>query len=183
MTDPVLFVLSVLTLLSTPGPTNTLLAASGAVVGVRRSLPLLVGELTGYLAAILAIRLALEPFFENPVISIGFKVVVALYLAFTAIRLWKVPVATSRSVVKTRNVFATTLLNPKAFIFAIGVIPNDAAHVAPYFAGFSACVVTVGFLWLVFGQVAGAQFGLLVPRIASVALGGFASLIIVSIVS
>lgn len=183
MTDPVLFVLSVLTLLCTPGPTNTLLATSGAVVGVRRSLPLLLAELVGYLFAILTIRLALKPFFETPSISVGFKVLVALYLAYTAIKLWTVPAATARSVVRTWNVFATTLLNPKAFVFAIGIIPNDAIHVAPYFAAFSTCVTTVGFLWLVFGRVAGAQFGLLVPRIASVALGGFASLIIVSIVS
>ena len=61
MTDPLLFILAVLTILGTPGPTNTLLATGGAVDGVGRSLPLLLGELTGYLVAIAVIRVVLGP--------------------------------------------------------------------------------------------------------------------------
>ncbi|MFY8031875.1 MAG: hypothetical protein ACOVO5_08585 [Devosia sp.] len=47
MTDPLLFLAAVLTLLGTPGPTNTLLATAGATAGVRRSLPRLLGVLGG----------------------------------------------------------------------------------------------------------------------------------------
>nr|HML44513.1 lysine transporter LysE [Hyphomicrobium zavarzinii] len=48
MHDPIAFSLAVLAILGTPGPTNTLLAASGALVGWRRSLPLIGAEGEGF---------------------------------------------------------------------------------------------------------------------------------------
>ena len=61
MTEPLAFILAVLGLLATPGPTNTLLAASGAAVGLRRSLHLIPAEVSGYLCSILALALVLGP--------------------------------------------------------------------------------------------------------------------------
>jgi threonine/homoserine/homoserine lactone efflux protein len=181
VTDPFLFALSVLTLLGTPGPTNTLLATSGAVVGPRRSLPLLAGELTGYLLAIVIIRLSLGTVLATePMVGSILKVFVALYLIFVALKLWSVPiVAAIPSIVKTSSVFTTTLCNPKAFIFALYIIPHE--HPVPYLIAFSGCVVVVGFMWTVFGHLAGSKHSTLVPRLALVALGSFAGLILISI--
>ncbi|HZF76664.1 MAG TPA: lysine transporter LysE, partial [Acetobacteraceae bacterium] len=61
MQDPVLFALAVLFILGTPGPTNTLLATSGATAGFRRSLILLPAEAAGYGISILTLGLVLGP--------------------------------------------------------------------------------------------------------------------------
>ena len=59
--DVLPFVAGTVSLLAIPGPTNTLLAASGASVGWSRSLHLLAAELGGYMLAILALRALLAP--------------------------------------------------------------------------------------------------------------------------
>lgn len=48
------FIGLVITILFTPGPTNTLLASSGVQVGVRKSLLLIPAEALGYIVAITA---------------------------------------------------------------------------------------------------------------------------------
>jgi len=65
MHDPVSFTLAVLALLVTPGPTNTLLAASGAIAGLARSMRLIPAELCGYLAAIATLLFIADPAIEN----------------------------------------------------------------------------------------------------------------------
>jgi len=68
--DRIAFAAAALSLLATPGPTNTLLATSGAKVGLRRSLPLLGAELGGYLLAILLLRALIGPLMAaNPVFA------------------------------------------------------------------------------------------------------------------
>jgi threonine/homoserine/homoserine lactone efflux protein len=49
-----LLAVGIIVVLITPGPTNTLLAAAGLRHGVRPSLPLIAGELAGYLVSISA---------------------------------------------------------------------------------------------------------------------------------
>jgi threonine/homoserine/homoserine lactone efflux protein len=187
MTDPLLYILAVLTILGTPGPTNTLLATSGAMVGWRRSLPLLIGELGGYLIAIAVIRFVLGPVVAAyPSLAIALKLIVAGYLAWIAVRLWiKGARLTERDrPVTLSGVFVTTLLNPKALIFAISVIPTTSPQLAWYIAGFAVMVLGAGFSWILVGTLVGTTAGErhagLVPRVASVALAGFAGLLVAS---
>ena len=186
MTNAYLFLLAVLTVLATPGPTNTLLASGSAVAGIRASLPLLLAELAGYLIAVDLVGFLLRPLLAaQPVIGTALKIVVALYLAYMAIQLWRrTGQATSgQAVVTWRGVFIATLLNPKGLIFALAIIPFGRPEVPFYLLAFGLSVVAVGFLWLVAGHLIGAAAGerrRLVPRIASVALVGFAGLIAAS---
>ena len=187
MTDPTLFILAVLTLLSTPGPTNTLLATSGATLGVSRSLSLLVGELTGYLVAITAVRVVLGPIIQaHPWVGVALKIAVVTYLGWVAVRLWREKAAlTDAGTVSARSVFITTLLNPKSLFFALSIIPAEHPALALYFAAFAIAVPSVGLCWIVVGRALGAaagkQHGGLIRRVASVALVGFAGLIAASV--
>lgn len=187
MTDPLLFMLAVLTLLGTPGPTNTLLATSGAVVGIRKSLVLLAGELSGYLVAVAAIRIVLGPIFAAyPLIGSALKIAVAIYLGWIAVKLWRrgARLAAPASAVTLPNVLVTTLLNPKALIFALSIIPMEHPQLIWFFVAYAISVVCVGFCWILIGRAIGATAGErhagVVPRIASLALVGFAGLIFAS---
>jgi threonine/homoserine/homoserine lactone efflux protein len=90
MQNPLLFLLTVLAILGTPGPTNTLLATSGASIGARASLPLLQAEACGYVISILVLGLVLGPVVAaSPVISIVLRLAVGGYLFFLAVGLWR----------------------------------------------------------------------------------------------
>jgi threonine/homoserine/homoserine lactone efflux protein len=177
----------VLTILATPGPTNTLLATSGAMIGLRHSLILIPAETAGYLASILTVGLAAGPFAASqPIVARTLQVAVGVYLLWVAWRLWRrgTALAPSGRLVTPGQVFMTTLLNPKALIFALGVVPFGAAPVGPYLAGFVLLLVTVAALWIAGGAmlaraaVAGGSHPGIVPRAGAVVVAGFALLLI-----
>jgi threonine/homoserine/homoserine lactone efflux protein len=185
VTDPILSLLAGAAILAAPGPTNTLLATSGASVGISRSWRLLLAAVVGYVIAIIAIRVALAPLLAAyPAIGITLRIAVALYLVWIAIKLWRQPLvldADARSITFT-NVFVTTLLNPKALIFALTILPQEnAPTLLWYVAVFVATVVVTGGGWIVLGCLlkgaAGARANL-IPKVAAGALVGFAGFIL-----
>jgi threonine/homoserine/homoserine lactone efflux protein len=186
MADPLLYLLAVAMLLATPGPTNTLMATSGATAGIRGSLVLLLAELAGYLIAVEAIRLLLGPVIvAYAPVGVILKVAVSIYLVTVAVRLWRRPAGATAGgrTVSFANVFTTTLLNPKGLIFALTIIPQQAPGLLGYFAAFAAEVLVFGFAWIAagagLGLVAGTRSGAL-PKLASGALVLFAGYIAVS---
>jgi len=187
MSDPVLFALAVVAILATPGPTNTLLATSGAAGGLRRSLPLVPAELAGYLIAIATIGFLVTPIVSNvPALTTVLQLSVAVNLAFLAAKLWRRGTAefVGRRIVGPSDVFVTTLLNPKALIFATGVIPLHQPDSAGYVAAFCAAVVCISVGWIGVGVAIGrgTHLGLassIVPRIGAAAIGIFAALLMV----
>ena len=178
--EPAAFVLASLTLLATPGPTNTLLATSGAGVGVRRSLPLLVAEFGGYVLAIsLLIGLVGPVVAAAPVVGTALRLAAALYLLYLAAKLWQkgVEMPADETSVTFVNVFVTTLLNPKAIIFAFTLLPADLALTAlvPWMAGLSLMIAVVGGIWIAAGASLRRGFAGIVPsrigyRLSAVAL-------------
>ena len=118
-------------------------------------------------------------------IGTGLKLAVALYLAYAAVRLWRRAgqPAASTTAVSWSSVFAATLLNPKGLIFAVGIIPFGQPQLPGYLLAFALLIPSAGARWLVAGHLIGAAAGTrrrFVPRIASVALAGFAGLIAAS---
>jgi threonine/homoserine/homoserine lactone efflux protein len=122
-----------------------------------------------------------------PALGTVLSAVVCVYFLYLACRLWhhgdlEVPEARP---VTVRGVFLTTVLNPKALIFAFTLLPSDPsltwAGVVPWLGGLSVLIVTVGACWIAIGaslrcgapQV-GAQLGC---RAGSVALVLFAGVI------
>ena len=190
MENPVLFALAVLAVLGTPGPTNTLLATAGATGGLRCSLPLIPAEAAGYTISILTLGLALGPVIaEAPLLAGVLRVSVGVYLLLLALRLWRRsdPALATGAVVTPRQVFVTTLLNPKAIVFALGVVPFGAGRGVwpPYMLGFLLLLTSVSVAWIAAGGMLGGAagrrgWGGAVPRIGAAAVGGFAILLLVT---
>ena len=183
MTEPLAFILAILGLLATPGPTNTLLAASGAAVGLRRSLHLIPAEVSGYLCSILVLALVLGPVAQTwPLFGSALRFCCALWLAYLAWRHWTAAAehGVEARAVPFSRVFVTTLLNPKALIFAFAIIPHlaegNGVAALPYLAGLSALIVAVGTTWIGIGAaltVVGARHRW-VQRVNAAVLGVFA---------
>ncbi len=187
MQNPAIFVLTVLAILGTPGPTNTLLATAGASVGIRRALVLMPAESAGYLIAILFIGLVLGPIVAAmPVVATTLRILVAAYLLLLAVQLWRrgaAIVTAQQTPITPRQVFVTTLLNPKSIIFALGVIPFGAPYLVAYFVGFVALVLSCALCWITAGAMMGRVAhatgrASVVPRVGASAIGVFAVLLL-----
>ena len=193
MLDPLAFTLVALTLLLTPGPTNTLLLTSGMVAGWRRSLGLAVAEISGYTAAIFLLAVGIGPLVQAfPALALGLKIIAASYLLSVAILLWKrggVEVEL-RAPLEFRHAFVTTLFNPKAFIFAFFVIPHlfdgRRSEALPYLLSLGAMILTAGLAWITAGAlisipVSKTRTGGIAQRVGAVAQFSFAAALLSSV--
>ncbi|UEM03113.1 LysE family translocator [Skermanella rosea] len=188
MTDPIAFVLAVIGLLATPGPTNTLLAASGAAVGFRRSLHLILAEAAGYLCSILVLAVMLGPATQTwPSFNATLRILCGAYLAYLAWRHWSA-VMDGMEVrpVPFARVYVTTLLNPKALVLAFTVVPHLGsgafAAAAPYLAGLVGLIVLLASCWITVGTrltagASGRSRQRWVQRVSAGVLGLFAVII------
>ena len=147
-------------LLAVPGPTNTLLATSGAGIGFARSLHLLVAETAGYLLAIALLRLALGPIvMDIPLAAVVLRVAVTIYILCLAVMLWRVNTCEVRdgAPVAFGQVLLTTLLNPKALVFAFLLLPLQAGplELLPWLGVIALQILTAGAGWIILGAALG----------------------------
>jgi threonine/homoserine/homoserine lactone efflux protein len=177
MQDPLLFTLTVLAILGTPGPTNTLLATASALVGVRRSLPLILAELSGYLLAIAVLHAVFGSLLaQHPAIATVLRALVAVYLLAAAYEVWnrREVLGGPPSGIRFERVFVTTLLNPKAIVFAFGVMPLSAPNAVVYVLGFAGFVVVAALSWIALGALVGRAArptSRAIPRASAIAVG------------
>ncbi len=114
----------------TPGPNNTMLLASGANFGLRRTLPHMLGSSLGLMLLVLSFGLGLGQVFEQvPVLYTVLRYVGEAYMLYLA---WKIanacaPSRQASALGKPLSFLQATAfqwVNPKAWIMAIGAITN-----------------------------------------------------------
>lgn len=182
------FVLSILALLLTPGPTNTLLAIGGAAQGFRRALPLVAAELSAYLLVVTPLATIAAGFLTAyPMIAIALKACSATWILFLAIRLW-LPQRENLASVSFRSVFVTTLLNPKAIIIGLVIMPHGTlVEIAGSLALFAVLILFASVSWLLFGALGLGRVQSVSPsalrRVASAVLVGFSVLLASSLIA
>lgn len=181
------FLLVVITILLTPGPTNTLLAASGASSGWRASRTLIPMESLGYLVATTLWGVLLRRHLaEHPMLLNAIKLVSAIYIAKLGLDLFRgamiQPDNRQLPPIGGRQLFLATLLNPKAAIFALAIFPlatwGSLITYAAVQGSFIASVIVIGTLWIVFGAaLIGGRLRWLTPerfkRFSAFVLFGF----------
>ena len=121
----------------------------------------------------------------SPLLATGLRLAVGSYLLLLAVRLWRRGGAAlvDGGVVTPRQVFTTTLLNPKAVVFALGVVPFGAPRPHFYLLGFVVMLAVVALCWIgagaALGRAAtGAERAGVVPRIGAAAVAAFALVLV-----
>ena len=183
-THDLLYIASVAALiLAMPGPTNTLLFSSSVARGFSRSLVLVVAELVAYLLAISCWGfLLLKLLNDQAWIATTLKLGAAFYIAYLSLKIWKFEKSlTPESSITSRHVFITTLLNPKAFLFASFVMPPkvfiETAAYFPAMGTFALTMIPVSLGWCLLGHLARSGSGKLPMFSSGVMLRG-ASLVL-----
>jgi threonine/homoserine/homoserine lactone efflux protein len=110
----------------TPGPNNVLLWASGATFGFRRTIPHIAGTALGIGAMALGAAAGIAALVTAfPAIGIAMKVAGSIYLVYLAIQIARSGALQAGVVAHPLSLGAAAtfqLINPKAWIFAIGAV-------------------------------------------------------------
>lgn len=147
---------ALIALLATPGPTNMVLLIAASERGFLKACHLLAVVLSAYLATIIPLSfggghvLAYLPGLK-PLVA----VLAGIWVARLAVKLWQRPAEGQASpAVTNRAVFTTTLLNPKALIIGIVLMPAQTAWVtATNILLFVSVATLASLVWLAAGQV------------------------------
>lgn len=174
----------------TPGPNNTMLMASGANFGLRRTVPHMLGVSLGFLVLVLAVGLGLGGLFSTyPALHDVLKIVGAGYMLWLAWKLATSKGLSSADVDARPQTFlqaaAFQWVNPKAWAMAVGAVTTYTPQ-----AGYVANVVVVASvftlvnlpcvgIWAGFG--AGLRRFLERPEVLRVFNWGMAALLVLSL--
>lgn len=148
------FAAGVFTLLILPGPTNAILAMASQGLTVRRAVVLLATVVFAYLAVVLAASGLAGPFLGNhPAVAQGVKLVSASWVFYLALRLWGAG-SSVVEVVRVRQLAVTTLLNPKALIIGLTMVPSlREASASAAIAALACAVTAASSIWLSVGRI------------------------------
>ena len=161
MIESWLFVLAMIAVLMIPGPTNALLASSAHQQGIPKTSLFIPAQLLGYFYAInlwaLLIHLC-SPVWPNFIHIL--HVCSAVYVVWLAFHLWKASDLEKHNQhhrsIQPRQLFFSTFKNPKALLFAAGVLPietwSNPTNFVLVFALFSLVLLPTVVFWMFFGR-------------------------------
>jgi threonine/homoserine/homoserine lactone efflux protein len=175
---PIETALALLVLLAAPGPTNALLAIAGAERGLRPALGLTWVVPLAYLATTIPLALVGANLLDAlPSARAVVTLAAAAWVFRLALGMWRVPRQRGgTAAVTARQVAVTTLLNPKALIVGLVLLPAaDLSRLAANVLLLAAEVLAVSLLWTALGAALRRDAGAGLPtpwrRAASVWLG------------
>ncbi|MBF7682883.1 LysE family transporter [Acinetobacter sp. B5B] len=156
-----LFIGLVITILLTPGPTNTLLASAGIHGGFRKSVQLVPAEAIGYFLSISIWGIIIESVSSTaPWLPAILKLISASYIFYLAIKLWRtsrVAADLSQPAITAKALFAATLLNPKGLLFASAIFPHETwSSLTAYtlhMSVFLSLIVPIACFWISIGSL------------------------------
>lgn len=142
------YVLTVLALMSTPGPSHLLMLSNSAANGFRRSLATAAGDLTANMLQMLAAGLGLSALIMTaPQAFIAIKLAGVLYLVWLGIQMLRksfklrhAEALAPRTSLKALYLqgFITSATNPKAVVFFAALFPQFISGAAPFWPQFIA---------------------------------------------
>ena len=141
----------------TPGPNNVLLWASGAAFGVRRTMPHVLGTAAGLGLMALGVAAGLGTLITSvPALGVAMKVAGSAYLLYLAWQVAGSHALARASIARPLGVVqaaAFQLINPKAWIFAVGAVTTFRPEDLPVVAG---SLLVAATMMVVIVPVAGA---------------------------
>lgn len=165
MLDSLLVLIGATTLLlGSPGPAPLALAASSAIFGTAKTIPFLLGILTGLGFAIIGSAMGLSLLIENnPSAKVALQIIGALYIFYIALKIATAPIHSFETGSQTQPSFMDGLIlnlsNPKAYaaIFALltqFALPNQSNIVSLVVSGLVcyAVAIVVDTAWVLVGS-------------------------------
>ena len=151
----------------TPGPNNILLWASGATFGLRRTVPHVLGTAVGLGAMALAAAAGIAALLAAvPVLGVAMRVAGSAYLLFLAWQIARSGTLTAGEASRPLSVpeaAAFQVVNPKAWIFALGAVttfrPPELGEVVGSLAiaaVMMAVIIPAAGVWAAFGDALGS---------------------------
>jgi threonine/homoserine/homoserine lactone efflux protein len=155
------FTIALVVLLLTPGPTNTLIALAGAERGWLGALRLTPVEVAAYALVTLPLAIAGSSLpAEGGALRFAVTLIAAMWVAYLAVRLWRLPGdAMGPEQNGALKLFTTTLCNPKGLIIGLVLLPSQA-HPGWAALGFLAILLAVSAFWAGVGSLAGGRTAL-----------------------
>jgi threonine/homoserine/homoserine lactone efflux protein len=124
-------------------------------------------------------------FLVYPSLGLTAKLLLAAYVAWLAVKLWRTDTfAVDDRTVSRREVFLTTVLNPKGLVAAFTLFPARDEGIGWYALGYGGVVVTCCTAWVLLGAALGratpGRYRRWLPRAGSAAMTVFAGVVVAS---